>query len=354
MQNIVDIVKNNRTNALKGITECISWKNTLPKLSQRIPGILRNCIYTVTAASGIGKTQFTKYAFVVIPLLQALDNNEKVQIHYYALEESIEEFKCSILSHLLYLKHKIEIAPIDLIGKYTLPLSKEVIEKVGTMKDIMNQVDKYVEVIDHLFSPVEIENDLFKKSLKTGTHFYKKNKKIIPYEEFIELEHHEKEDWIHHSFKQHDDTHHIVVVDHLSILEECPHPKTKEYLSLHKTMKYWSFDVGRKLLSKKMNYTVVNVQQQSATGEDAQHKKLKMLEPSLANLADNKLCGRDSLIILGIFNPHRHGVKNYGLHNIAELKDNFRGVIVLKNRKGISSGKIGTLFNGAVNEFKEL
>lgn len=354
MQNIVDVVKQNRQNALKGIKECISWTKNLPKLARRIPGILRNCVYTVTAASGIGKTQFTKFAFVVVPLLQALEGKEKIQIHYYALEESIEEFKCSILSHMLYLQHGIEVAPIDLIGKYTLPLSQEVIDKVGTMKELMAQIDQYVTVIDHLFTPVEIEKDLFKKSLKDGTHFYEKNGKLITYDELQELDDYEKSTWVHHSFKQNDNTHHIVVVDHISLLEECAHPNTGEFMSLHKTMKYWSFDVGRKLLSKKMNYTVVNVQQQTAAGEDAQHKKLQMLEPSLANLADNKLCGRDSLIVLGVFNPHRYGIKSYGSHNIEELKDNFRGVIILKNRKGISSGKIGTLFNGAVNDFKEL
>ena len=52
-------------------------------------------------------------------------------------------------------------------------------------------------------------------------------------------------------------------------------------------------------------FTVVNIQQQSATAQDNESFKLDRLAPSPANLAENKSTKNDLNVMLGIFSPYR-------------------------------------------------
>jgi len=77
-------------------------------------------------------------------------------------------------------------------------------------------------------------------------------------------------------------------------------------------------------------------------------------KPTLAGLADNKLTGRDAHVVLGLFAPIRHNIKTYGGHDITQLEDKYRLLIVLKNRIGSGYIEDALYFNGKTNRFKEL
>ena len=60
-------VKEYRQNLIDGNTNCIPLP--FPRLRKYIPGIMRGTNIIVTANSGVGKTQFTKYLYVFYPFL---------------------------------------------------------------------------------------------------------------------------------------------------------------------------------------------------------------------------------------------------------------------------------------------
>jgi len=59
-------------------------------------------------------------------------------------------------------------------------------------------------------------------------------------------------------------------------------------------------------------------------------------------------------IILGLFAPTFYGINAYGGYNLQEIGDNFRSVIILKNRIGAAFKEIPLYFNGGVNYYTEL
>ena len=67
-----------------------------PSLTNYVAGIIPGIMYKVTSHSGMGKTQFSKFAFVLQPILYAIKYNINYKVIYFALEESEEEFIDSI------------------------------------------------------------------------------------------------------------------------------------------------------------------------------------------------------------------------------------------------------------------
>lgn len=352
---IVEQIKQNRQDSLNGILQCIPWSGALPMLSTRVPGIMKGVPYLVTAHSGVGKTQFAKFAFVYTAIEHAIKFKLKLKINVYALEESIEEFQLSLLSYLIFKETGHKIAPLDLSQKYTVAFSDELMRVIEKQQKILDLWLSYINIVDHLYTPSEIYKDIFNQSLREGMHYYKHEEggELIDFNEYRVLP--DRKGWVHHSYKPRDKhLHKIILLDHISLLQEEYDVHTQKMLSKHATLKYWSFNIVRKKLTKIMNYSAVTVQQQSAAGENVDHKNAKMLEPSLANLADNKTTQRDAMVILGVFDPHRHGIEEFNRHDITHYKDTFRSISVLKNRYGKSSGKVSMLFLGIVNYFKEL
>lgn len=124
-------------------------------------------------------------------------------------------------------------------------------------------------------------------------------------------------------------------------------------------MTKFSAEYCRKNISKHFGYIPVLIQQQEAAkekqvftnrGESVESK----LEPSLDGLGDNKLTQRDALVVIGLFAPDRYGIEEHMGYDITTLKDNYRCLILLKNRVGRPNLKKGLYFNGAANIFAEL
>jgi hypothetical protein len=190
-------------------------------------------------------------------------------------------------------------------------------------------------------------------SNNNGNHYWTQLKlKENEVQKFITHEEYEKSDksnWKYSHYKPYDENEYVIVIsDHISLLQ--PENGT----SLHQTMGNWSANYCRKQLTKHWKYVVVNVQQQTAAAENVEHFKANKLEPSLTNLADNKLTARDALVVIGLFSPDRYQLSNYMNYDIKKFQDNFRSLIILKNRIGKPNVKLPLYFDGATNEFKEL
>lgn len=59
-------------------------------------------------------------------------------------------------------------------------------------------------------------------------------------------------------------------------------------------------------------------------------------------------------VVLGLFSPAKHDLREYMGYDITKLRDNVRFLEVLVNRNGCMGGLVALYFDGAVCYFKEL
>lgn len=334
-----EVVKRHKQNIREGVHNCIElpFKRTL----KYIPGIQKGKNIIVTANSGVGKTIFTKYMYVFHPFLWCRENNLKVHIKYFALEETKNEFIASAVSFFLKHFYNIEVDS-NIIFSMNDELSDHVLEKIESLDDIIKEFLEVVDIQDDISNPTGILNYVKEYAEKNGT--INTKKKTIKNEE--------RE--IFDSYEPYDDNEYVIVItDHISLLQE------ENNMGLHKTISRFSSNYGRKVITKKYNYTFVMVQQQSAESEKKEYNmkgelNYSKLEPSLSELADNKYTQRDCHLVWGVFDPWRYEIPNYMGYDMYQFLDNFRSAHVLKNRDGLSGFTIPLYFNGCANFFKEL
>jgi len=342
----VDRIKKNKLNADNGRPNSIPFP--FERFNKYVPGIIKGHGVIVTAGSGVGKTQLAKFLYVYSAYKYYINNKDKVRlkIFYIALEESKEEMMLGLISNYLLEHYDITISILDLQSYNQGTVTNDLIEKIEEASDYFTELVKILEVVDYIFHPTGIYKYIENYALNNGRIIYRKIKKEDSNGVEIELK-------IPHHYEANDkDEYVLVLVDHVSLMEP------EKGNTLHQTLSQWSFRYARKKLTKFFNYTVVNIQQQSAESEAQQFDMkggniVSKLLPSLANLANNKETQRDAHLILGLFSPYRFKIQEYEGYNIVDFEDNFRSLIVLKNRMGASIAT-NLFFNGKSNFFKEL
>lgn len=356
-QNKKNLEENNKPNCIP-----FEW---FPKLRTVLPGLIKGTNWMVTAGTGVGKTQFTKFNFVYQPIKWIKDNPKSglsYKVLYFALEESKKEFMLNMISNRLFDKHGISLDILELQSMFEKPIDDDILKKIEECEEYFSDLDQYVEIVDSISNPTGIYKYVREYSLRHGNHYFydfindkakTKLHKASTVEEYEILSKTEGLAYSHY-VPDNEDEYTAVIVDHFSLLSE-----EKGAETLHKAMSRMSADYGRKMITKHFNYIFIDVQQQAADGEKAEFTKMgekieEKFKPSLANLADNKLTARDCHVVLGLFAPVRHNIKKYEGYNIGLLQDKYRSLIVLKNRIGSGYIEDALYFNGKTNRFREL
>ncbi len=327
-----------------------------PKLSESVPGVVPGMITCVTAASGVGKTQFTKALFVREPLEYAMKHGINLKILYFALEESKQEFIDTMICNYISEKCNIDMDVLMLQGYRDKSLDQFQISMIKKhMYDIETLLER-VEIVDSVYNPTGIYKYCRDHADRNGAHHYK-DKVFITKENGVTNR--EIKKVYSHYISNDPNAFTIVVVDHISLLKREIDKDTKKKMTLHETMAYWSTNYCLKQLTKHWNWAVINIQQQEQSGEKEQFTNsgqsiVKKTMPSLAGLANNKELQRDYKVVFGVYSPDRHGFESFGGHDIRRFRDKYRCVTVLKNRFGSPNKNHSFLFNGATNTFVEL
>lgn len=357
-------IKENKLIKDKGGVNCIPF-DWLPRLKTKIPGIMKGVYYLISASSGIGKTQFTKWCFMYEPIKWVKEHPElniKFKILYFALEESKEEFLMAMISNRLADKYKINCSVLDLQSFFDKSVDSDVLVKIEECKEYFSDLENYIEIIDSVSNPTGIFKYVRNNTFENGTHYFynfkedknKNNCKAIKDQEEYNL-YNSKEEWAYsHYVESNPNNYTGVVIDHCSLLNVEHGAET-----LHKAISRMSADYGRKMITKHWNYFFVNVQQQGAAGEKTEFDKMggkieEKFKPSLATLGDNLLTQRDAFVVFGLFAPKRYGITEYEKYDINRLGDQFRSLIVLKNRVGQGYIEDPLFFDGSTNRFFEL
>lgn len=344
-----------------GIVNGIPLKGFLPTFSKYLPAIQKGNQILVTASSGVGKTQISKFLFAIIPYLYSKQNpNYKYKVLWFALEESKQEFFDSIMLYFTNQKYqrRLNMHILQNVDD-NMKLDPDIISMLESNEAEMKEFFNNLEVIDTISNPYGIYKYCREYSDKIGKHIYTKKEfekttkdgtKILdvtgqPVTEITDVYSH---------YECHTNEHVIVVVDHISLLSQ-----EKQFKSWYETIEHYSTEYCRKQMSKHWGFTVVNIQQQASDKEKQQYTVKgesieEKLEPSLDGLGDIKITQRDAHIVLGLFAPDRYGIKAHKDYNTEYLGDNYRSISILKNRYGSSNVKKGLLFDGATLRFQEL
>lgn len=325
------------------IPKFISIAELFPKLYTKIPGLIKGTYYAVTANSSVGKTKFTKFLFVTHAYKYCKANNIPLNILYYALEESKEKFWISMMCDLLYEKYGETITYYQYM-KYHPGMTDAIENHIKELQPIIDDMQKYIHVIDFVFSPTGFFQNIKKFMLNFGERI----EGVTDSDEFGNK-------WTSFDYKYYDeDTHVIVVVDHVSLIT----PEKNQFAdcsTTHLAMSKWSEYVV-KFICKKYKCIVCNVHQQSSQSESTENMKLDNLQPKLSSLGDNILIGRDYMSVFGIFNPSRYKLtqKVYNGMNIEKMEGSFREISLIKHRDGEDNIRVPMEFNGKINYFKEM
>ncbi len=344
----IDKIESNRNRALDGGVNCIP--TSFRRFSRYWPGVEKGVYIINTASSGVGKSKFTKALFVFDVVDQVLAHPEwniDLHIKYFCLEESKVNFMQSLMTYKMYQKHRkrVSINEMNSIGSIA---EQDVVDFAKSNRDYWKKFESIVDVQDSIRHPTGIFKHTEEWLLRNG-HWTMTDREFTNNETGSKYTRSVRDYYV----PNHPDRYVIIVVDHVSLLST-----EKGSETLHAAMSKLSSDYFLQLRDK-YNCTIVSVQQQNAQSEQKQftYKGQSIeskLEPSIAELGDNKLTSRDANIVLGLFAPDRYEITKHMEYDVALLQDHYRSLKILKYRDGISNVRVGLFFDGATNCFEEL
>ena len=308
----------------------IPFKYHFPRLSEYLRGIIRGTYYLITAGSGVGKSKLARYIFITIPSQYAEVNKHiKLKIIYFAIEESAEEILDYLISQQLWLKYRIRIAPERL--SLWDNLEDDVIEKIKSCYKFFEDLD--LDIVDNISNPFGMYKYCRDVSNQLGTHHFTEENGVKVYKGY---EFHNK------------DTYAIAIFDHYALVS----PEKGQ--NLHQAIGHLSSEYMRKQMTKHWGWICVGIQQQESAGENVEHYKAGRLEPTLSKLGNNKETQRDALVVLGLYAPDRYSLDMHNNYPLSILRDTYRSMHILKNRKGSPNKTVPLFFDGMVEVFEEM
>lgn len=362
-----------RIEELKGIKKekdsgkifCIPFKN-YPKLTTSVPGLIPGQMFLCTASSGVGKTQFSKALAVREPLDFAIKNNIDLNIIYFALEESKEEFIDTMICNHMSSKG-IQMDLLLLQGFRANSIDQKTMDAIEKEMPYVEKLLSRIDIVDSIYNPYGLYSYCRDVADRQGTHVYedrefikKKVDKDPGSDTFGQQVVEKTMTKVYSHYVPNDPNKiNIVITDHIGLLQPEKDKDTGKMMSLHETMATWSTKYCLKQISKHWKWCVWDIQQQEQSGEKEQFTNKgesiqKKTEPSLAGLAGNKELQRNYNVIFGVYSPDRYGFPDYHGYDINRFKDKYRAVVTLKNRFGTPNKYHSFIFDGATNRFGEL
>jgi hypothetical protein len=317
---------------------------SFPKLSQYIPGILKNEQIIVTASTGVGKSRISRKMFIKDPLKFAKEKQMPVKVILNSLEESPEKVSQTLISEILYRKHGISLNFYELSNQTLNSLSDE----------IMNKYDECVSIAE------EIYKDLIIVNINSATGFYQRCRSELAKLGDYTLKGkrvNEGEQW--DTFTYYDPNQLFInitdTVDKLQAenIKGVPHNQ-------YQVIKFFSSVYLDSRLRRKCGTTNVLIQQQVNDKEKVEttykgRTIVEKMKPSLSTLAKCKATQEDATLAFGLFDPKRVGEEEYNGIDLTNPNLNFRSLSILKAREAsIQDKEIPLQCNFLIDEFKEM
>ena len=298
----------------------------LPKLESIIDGVTKSTSTLLFSTTGSGKSSLALYAFVYRPLCDHLEDG-KFKVSYYSLEMSADMIFGKLLSMYIFENYGIDVSIKELLSRkkdYILP--DEIYEIVKESMAWLEKVEKVITIYDKTCNADVIYASLMKELETEGKFQELKNRKIF--------------------IPNNPDLIHLVVNDHISLLQPKSPRKLKEEIDL--TSAYLV------TLRNMCGISPLIIMQANRESGSMDRRKFGLNNLRIDDTKDSGNVAQDSEVIISIFNPHREKLNSYNEYDISILGDKFRSVTVLKNRYGDSDVEVGCNFFGHNGMWKEL
>jgi hypothetical protein len=331
---IYEKILKNRQDIEKGIYKNIPFN--IDRFCDYTTGVLRGDFSCITANSGVGKTQLTKFLYVFSAIEFAIENKLNLKIVYFALEESETQFDYSLISYLLRKEKKVRKSILD-FESIKNPIDLQTLEHIKQLQELFNLYKSYIILVDDVYNTTGLYKKVRDLARERGNFYLDNvkltNQQLITNQKWDLYKPNDPEEFI------------IIITDHVSELH-----KEQGEADLHESIQNWTRK-QRHYICKRFNYHCVAVHQQMGAQESLENFKLNKLFPTKNGLADNKLAGRSYLNIYGITDLYQHDIQNYEGYPLNEY---VRILNIIKQRYGISTKKIAIFFDGKTNYIKAM
>lgn len=319
------------------------------RFRSEFPVIEQKSIIQITANTKIGKSQITDFLLLYTTFFFAFDHPDKIRlkIFYFSLEMSKEQKELQLMSHLLWVlsKGKYRISPRDLRSvDERNSLSQDIIDILESEQyaAYFKFFEEHVEIIDSIRNPFGIFKFMREYAKANGI----QHTKDIP---IIDKETGESViTTVDDYYEANDpDEYVLCIIDHMALMN------AEKNGTIRDAMIKFSSDYAITLRNK-YRYIIGEVIQQAMSQESNDNMKLGKLKPTLDGFGEAKIIARDADLILGLFSPFRHNIRDYEGYNIEKFRDNIRFMEIIAGREGGGGNVCPLYFDGAVNFFKEL
>ena len=319
----------------------ISIEGLFPDLFKVIPGWLQGIFHCVTAGSAVGKTKFSKYAFLFHGYNYCKANDMPFYCLYFCLEESIEKFWVTIQCDLIAERHGLQLTYYQYKG-YHEGFTEEHAAALKDVEPELQEMKKCIIPIDYVSNPTGIYKTIAKFMATIGT----KHEGIADTDEFGNK-------WSSFDYTYNNpDTQVMVIVDHMKLVTPEKNPYAQVNTTFEAINKLSEYAV--KFICKKYNIIFIAVHQQEANAGSTDNMRYGTPEPTLDKLGVNKIVQQEYAVVLGLFGPHRIKGSPDGGYDIKRLGENLRLVYVLKHRDGNEGIVKGMYFHGNSSKLEEL
>jgi hypothetical protein len=278
-------------------------------------GVLPKHYYLIGADSGVGKTTFTDFNFLLTPYFNKPENID-VQWFYYSLELGASMKKMSWLNYVIHKEEGVILPLSDLAGFKGNKLTSKQLELIEKYSPIVEKLAEDIRLVDDTVNPTRIYYELMDFAKKNGKLHYKK----------YEADGKQLEKLVGYT-PNNPNQRVIIIVDHIALLASENNKNTKQ-----------TMDLLSEYMVKFRNifgYTPVIVQQFNTSQEAqsrTQNKNTMRITPGKSDFGDSTYTWRDCDIALGGVCPARYEIASFRGYNVNELKESLTFWFLIKNR----------------------
>lgn len=309
----------------------VGLDNKLAGLNNYLYGIHPGRYYLIGADSGVGKTTFADFAFVISALQAAEAAGKKLYLFYYSFEISKQSKTAKWISQAVYLKYKVRLPSEYILGRIAgKPVTDEHDLMIQDAYTLVEHIMNSIVFIEDPIHPTHIYHSLVDSHYGSiGTIIREapsaKQKaegrlgRILKYT----------------PNKGEENSQTIVIVDHIALTAPEKGMNTKDVID-----RLSSYFVQ---LRNMFGTTVVVVQQFNSdlqTFNRLTHLRKQgagIILPQKLDFGDSKYTFRDADVVIGLVKPHAFSLEEFFGVDITLFKAYYVCAVLMKNRYGMDN-----------------
>lgn len=302
------------------------------RLNAHISNIQQKRYTTIGGATGTGKTAYVDSAYLFNPyeyLMVNPDYHHSLEIIYYSLEIPPEEKLAKFACFKLWENHGINIDTKVLYSEGEFKIPPEIVPLIDKMGPYFSKLQEKVLTFRSSMSPNFMYKDIMGYAEKRGQVIRKDGVVVeyIPHDPNLITE---------------------IIIDHANLITPNAEDKGSQKAAIDRASKMLVF------FRNMFRFSPIVVSQFNRGIEGMDRKQMDSQEPLLSDFKETGATQEDANIVIGLFNPHRYGIKDHRGYPISQLKRRYRSAHVLKNRGGADGLQVGLHFMGEIGKFREL